>query len=507
MQSPKRTLSKSKLLAYRQCPRRLWLEIHRPSLREESAGTQANFDAGHQVGEIARRLYDPTGKGSLIDPWAEGFEAAFARTTALLAGSKPIFEAGFSAGGALAFADVMLPVRRANRRAWRMVEVKSSTSVKDYHLDDTAVQAFVAQSAGVVLAGVSLAHIDNTWVYPGREDYQGLLVEEDLTVSSNERHAEVVDWIAGAGAVAALPAEPVQLTGGHCKDPFPCGFIGYCSSTEPQADYPVSWLPRIQTRVLKDFIREGGVTDLRGVPDELLNDAQRRVKHHTVSGETYFDAAGAANDLAAHPRPAYFLDFETIQFAVPFWKGTRPFQQIPFQFSIHRLSRTGKLTHDAFLDISGADPSKAFAEALVVQCGARGPVFVYNAGFEGARIRELSERFPRLRTALLAINERLVDLLPIATKRYYHPDQQGSWSIKKVLPAIAPDLSYGALDGVQDGGMAMLVFREAIAVTTTVQRRAQIADQLLDYCKLDTFAMVRLWAFFTGRTDMPSLDS
>ncbi len=169
-----RNLSKSKLLAFRQCPKRLWLEIHQPALREDSPATQARFAVGHQVGDVARTLYDPAGKGQLIDAKTEGYDAAFARSWALLASANAIFEAGFSAGGALAFADVMLPARKGGKRVWRMIEVKSSTSVKDYHRDDAAVQAFVAREAGVPLASVSLAHIDSTWVYPGGEDYQGL---------------------------------------------------------------------------------------------------------------------------------------------------------------------------------------------------------------------------------------------------------------------------------------------------------------------------------------------
>lgn len=139
-----RTLSKSKLMAYRQCPKRLWLEVHRPDLREDSAATQASFAVGHQVGDIARRLYDPKGKGTLIDPQEEGFDAAFVRTQELLQSSHPIFEAAFRAEGVLSLADVMLPVEKAGQRGWRMVEVKSSTSVKDYHRDDVAVQSFVA---------------------------------------------------------------------------------------------------------------------------------------------------------------------------------------------------------------------------------------------------------------------------------------------------------------------------------------------------------------------------
>jgi hypothetical protein len=496
-----RNLSKSKLLAFRQCPKRLWLEIHHPERRQDSGGTQASFAVGHQVGDIAHRLYDPKGKGQLIDPQADGYAAALARTSALLGSSFPIFEAGFSAAGALAFADVMLPVRKAGKRAWRMIEVKSSTCVKDYHRDDTAVQAFVARSAGVPLASITLAHIDKDWIYPGREDYQGLLLENDLTVEAFGRESEVKTWIKEAHATAGMTAEPERGTGRQCGAPYECGFLDYCQSRERQAKYPVDWLPRIQTKALKMFIENDGITDLRKVPDELLNERQRRVKAHTLSGNVYFDGAGAAADLAAHKLPAYFLDFETIFFAVPVWKGTRPYQQLPFQFSMHRLSRTGKLDHQSFLDLSGKDPSKAFAESLIAACGERGPVFVYNAGFETTRIKELGERFPRLKRSLLAINERIVDLLRIAEQRYYHPSQQGSWSIKKVLPAVAPDLRYDALDGVQDGGMAMDAFVEAISPSTSSARKAQIERQLLEYCGLDTYAMVRIWAYFSGRTD------
>lgn len=183
------------------------------------------------------------------------------------------------------------------------------------------------------------------------------------------------------------------------------------------------------------------------VPVGLLNESHRRVQKCTLSGKPYFDRRGAMADLQAHKLPAYFIDFETIQFAVPIWKGTRPYQQIPFQFSVQRLSRNGTLVETQFLDLSGDDPSRPFAEALIKACGQRGPVFVYNAAFETRRIKELAQRFPDLSADLLAINERIIDLLPVARARYYHPSQQGSWSIKQVLPALVPNLSYDRLGG------------------------------------------------------------
>lgn len=491
-------LSKSKLLAFRQCERRLWLEIHRPTLRQDDSASVASFSTGHEVGELARRLYDPLGKGVLIDLETESFDAAFTRSHALLTTPQPIFEAGFASTGALSFADILLPVPKRGERRWRMVEVKSSTSVKDYHRDDVAIQSHVVRAAGVALDGVAIAHLDRTWVYPGGGDYQGLLVEEDLTQEAFERDAEVQGWVTGAHAITALKHEPEVSPGAQCDVPYRCGFAAHCRGNGTTIRYPVSWLPQIRSTALKQCIADGAA-DMRQVPDALLNDKQRRVKHHTLSGEPYFDAEGAARDLEPHRAPAYFIDFETISFAIPLWKGTSPYQAIPFQFSAHRLGRTGTLGHRAFLDLSGRDPSRAFAEALIAACGERGPVFVYNASFEVGRITELAARFPRLRTALLALVARIVDLLPVARERFYHPSQQGSWSIKHLLPAVAPELCYDNLDGVQDGGSAMQAYLEAIDANTTFARKQEIERQLLAYCHLDTLAMVKLWEFFAMR--------
>lgn len=497
-----RTLSKSKLLAYRQCHRRFWLEIHHPELADNSAATEMAFKTGNEVGELARKLYDPHAKAILIGSKEDGLEAAFTRTTEALSEPSPIFEAGFSGGGALAFADVMLPVRRAEKLAWRMVEVKSSTGVKDYYRDDVAVQAFVAKAAGIRLEKISIAHINREFVYEGNCDYHGILVEKDLTNEAFKRAGEVKKWVAEAHALASKPDEPSMQTGRHCSDPFECGFLTYCRGREPQAEHPASLLPRVQAKALKALIEDNRGIELKDIPDDLLNERQIRVKSHTLSDSTFFDAEGASSDLSSHRLPAFFLDFETIQFAVPIWKGTRPYQQIPFQFSIHLLSDNQAIEHLSFLDLSGEDPSKPFAESLIEKCGSKGPVFVYNAGFETARIKELAERFPRLRKPLLAINDRVVDLLKVAQQRYYHPSQQGSWSIKKVLPAIASDLRYDNLKGVQDGGMAMEAYAEALASSTTSDRKQEIHDQLHAYCRLDTYAMVRIWQFFSGRDDL-----
>ncbi|MEX2577553.1 MAG: DUF2779 domain-containing protein [Verrucomicrobiales bacterium] len=490
-------LSKSKIIAYRQCPKRLWLEVNRPELRDDS-GAQAVFAIGNEVGDVARQVYDENGNGVFLDLDEIGFAEIFARSDELLAaGQVPVFEAGFRGGGGLAFADVMLPDGTAAPPRWHMIEVKSSTSVKDYHRDDVAVQSCIASAAGIELASVALAHIDNTFVYPGNGDYRGLFHEEDLTEEALARREEAAVWIREAQIVAARREEPAIDTGSHCADPFDCPFLAYCNRGQVEVEYPLTSLPRFRA-VAREQWESEGVFDLRDLPDEALNDQQRRVKTVSVSGEAWFDREGAATDLAPHGFPAWFLDFETVSFPVPVWAGTRPYQQLPFQYSLHRVDASGALSHEAFLDLSGEDPEEAFARSLVDQCGDTGPVFVYNAPFERGVMRKLTDRIPQHAAGLEGIIDRLVDLLPVARNRYYHPDQHGSWSIKAVLPCLMPDLSYGELEGVADGEMASTAFREAIAPSTTEERRAEIERELLAYCHLDTLAMVRMWEEFRG---------
>lgn len=495
-----RQLSKSKLIAFRQCPKRLWLEIHRPELRDDS-GSQAVFRIGHEVGEVARKVYDPEGTGTVIDVGEIGYAEAFRRSAQTLkTGEGPIFEAGLSIDGALAFADVMVPVVSCGDLSWRMLEVKSTTGVKDYHRDDLAIQTHLATTMGVRIDSVGIAHIDNSFVYPGDGDYRGLFQEADLTEETRFRGFEVEEWIEGAQAMAALSAEPELAMGPQCSDPFDCPFAAHCGRDRVEAEYPLSSLPGLRQE-RRAMIEALGIADLREVPDLLLTATQQWVKEVTLSGETWFDAEGAASVLAPDGFPACFLDFETVSLPVPIWKGTRPYQQIPFQYSLHRVEKDGRLSHEAFLDLSGGDPSEALARSLVAQCGLDGPVYAYNAGFERRVIRELAERFPEFTAPLEAINDRLADLLPIAKAHFYHPSQHGSWSLKAILPAACPDLTYDSLDGVADGNMAGEAYREAIAKETTPERRQAIERELLAYCHLDTLAMVRLWEVFRSGSE------
>ena len=517
-----KTLSKSKLIAYRQCPKRLWLEVHQPELLADSAGTKATFATGHQVGAMAIRLYDTAGLGTELKRQELGTAGLLAKTQELLPQGRPIFEAGFTAVyegcGVLALADILLPGRGGKSRTWRMVEVKSAAKVKDYQRDDVAIQHYVVTQAGLKLSAVALAYVDSGWTYPGGGDYSGLLKEEDVTAQASARKAEVQSWIKDAHKVVARRKAPAVAMGQQCSEPFACGFSAHCTAQD-EAEHgvvaqPVHWLPRVQTKALKAHLANAAVRSMADVPDDLLNVIQLRVKKYSLNGKVFFDAKGAALALAPHKLPALFLDFESINFAVPQWAGTRPYQQVLFQFSLHRVLRSGRAVHSGFLDLSGDDPTLPFAKALIAACDGTGPIFVYNKSFEGGRIEALAGQAPRLAKALRAIKARLVDLLPITQAHYYHPAQQGSWSIKAVLPAVAPELTYSDLEGVQNGGGAQAAFVEATHPDTPAARRQALRTQLWRYCRLDTFAMVRLWQYLSGRKgfvnpvdDSPSLGS
>jgi hypothetical protein len=450
-----RNLSKSRIIAFRQCPKRLWLEVHHPERRDDSDSTKASFRVGNEVGDMARQIYDPEGVGVLLNAQRDGYNATLKRSVELLETSNPIFEAGFVANGAMAFSDVLLPVQVDGQKMWRMIEVKSSGGVKEYYREDAAIQTCIFRNAGVPLASICIAHVNTSWIYEGDGDYRGLLKENDISGEAFARDEEVKEWINNAHQTAEKTTEPEITTGRHCLSPFECGFLKFCRSKEPQAQHPVQWLPSIATKALKAYIDLHPALEMKDTPDGLLNELQIRVKTHTLSGQPYFDKEGAAKALKNHTFPAYFLDFESTQLAVPKWKGMRPYQQIVFQFSLHILDGSRNQTHKEFIDLSGEDPSLRFAEALIEACDISGPIFVYSVSFEGGRIQELANRLTDLAPALLAIKNRLVDLQPITKDNYYHPDQHGSWSIKDVLPVVAPDLSYYELDGVKDGTMAM----------------------------------------------------
>lgn len=483
-----RRLSKSKIMAGLQCRKRLWLEVHKPELAEISAATEQLFLGGHFVGAAAQGLH-PGG----IQIETEGDLAEALRQTRQLLLASPestLFEATFQHAGVLVRADIF----STKSGIRRLVEVKSATTLKDNYVPDAAVQHWVLKGAGFAPDTVELAHIDNSFVYSGGNDYQGLFRHCDLMEQVRGMEAEVEGWVEDFKRVLGGD-EPKIEVGSQCAQPYPCPFLSHCNPAASQTEYPVSILPR-GSRVAASLASEG-YNDLRGVPEGRLdNPTHERIRQATVTGQAELDPAAAAF-MRGHSYPRYFLDFETIQFAVPVWKGTRPYQQIPYQWSCHIEAAHGGIEHREYLDTTGEDPSRGLAESLIEAVGNTGPIFVYGA-FEGGQIRGLIDRFPDLACELEAVLGRLVDLIPRAREYYYHPGMKGSWSLKRVLPTIAPQLKYDALE-VQDGGMAGLAYLEAIHPETTIEKREAIRQALLEYCARDTEGLVLITRHFEGK--------
>ena len=487
MPDPRIFLSKSRITAFEQCPRRLWLEVNRRDLIQYDAARRAVFQTGHEVGAIAQQLC-PDG---ILIGHDDQLSLALQQTSEQLFSRdrRPLFEATFTYQDVLVRVDLLIP----EAEGWRICEVKSTGSVKSYHLADLATQVWVTVGAGLTVSHASLQHIDTQFRYTQTGDYHGLFVEADRTqeivAQVNTRHAVVE-----AAKATLRGPEPDIATGPHCATPFDCPFLAHCGCDDPPpTDYPVDLLPNQGGKRAAMELKAAGYSDLRDVPtDVTLQGRLQRILETTRSGVAYLDAAAIREELSGWAWPRYYFDFETVSFTVPRWLGTRPFENLPFQFSCHVEQSDGTVSHHDFLDLSGEDPSRACAEAILSTIGPVGAIVTYNASFERGCIRGLAQRHPDLAPRLHDIADRIVDLLPVVRDHYYHRDMQGSFSIKAVLPARLPELSYEALDGVADGRAAQDAYKEAVHEATSPERQAELRRQLLDYCALDTWAMVRL---------------
>jgi len=481
-------LSKSRIMAGRQCQRRLWLEVNRPELRVFASETRRRFAQGHRLNELVHRMLPD---GLLIDDGLP-LNSALKQTASALARDpeRLLFEATFSSHRVLVRADIFAKVADG----FQLTEVKSSTRVKPNHLVDCAIQTWVIDAAGYPVERTVLAHVDTGFVYPGDGDYRGLLRRVDVSERIADLLPEVAGWVDAGLGTLSLRHEPQIAVGPHCTTPYPCPFVAHCRP--PPAEYPVESLPG-GGRVVAELLAEG-VRDLRDIPPGRLHKPlHQRVYQATLRGTPYI-AEGLGETLRAMPFPRFYLDFESIQFAVPIWPGTRPYEQLPFQWSCHVEPRPGMLRHSEFLDTSGRPPLRACAEALLEALGNQGPIFTYSH-FEREVINRLAAHLPDLAPALRPLSDRLVDLLPLVRAHYYHPAMKGSYSIKSVLPTIAPHLAYEALGDVHDGVEAQLAYEALIDPSTPPARAAVLDAELREYCRLDTLAMVELVRFFAGR--------
>lgn len=478
-------LSKSKYVSGLQCLKRVYLAVHHPQwATPPDAGLQAILDMGNEIGDLARRRFPG---GVLVAAGHRQREAALAQTAELLDDPTvpAIFEGAFVHDGVLVRVDVLerVSARPGEAPSWRLIEVKSSTKIKDVHLDDLAIQSHVLLGAGLSLSSVCLMHMNTGYMYEqGEIDLAQLFRLQEVTETITARRSQVPEQLAVMKSVLLQSAPPAIEPGPHCRSPYECQFWNHCT-----ADKPARWIYHLpgSTRSLDQLV-EQGITLIDEIPEDTsLSLAQRRVKENTE-----WVSAKLATVLRSVEYPVHHVDFETVMLAVPRFAFTRPYQAIPVQWSNHIEQASGELMHHEFLHDAAGEPRKRWAEALIESLGEHGSICIYSS-YERAIMEQVGETFPEYRSAFKQIMKRLWDLFPVIRDHYYHPAFQGSFSIKSVLPAVVPSMGYDDLT-IREGGQAASEYYRMIFVETDWIEQAAIKEALLRYCARDTMAMVEL---------------
>lgn len=477
-------LSKSRFVAGVQCPKRLYWQVHERKLAAEpDAADLAVIEQGREVGLLTRQMF-PGG----VAVESRNGEQAIRTTRELIRNPEvpAIFEAALEYRNVFVRVDVL--ERRRDRR-WRLVEVKSSTDVRDHHLEDVAIQYRVATGVGLDLAACSLAHINRDYVYQGGSiEPQAFFKIVDLTRKAVKSQSEIVRQIGSEFRMLSKPVAPQIAPGQQCSRPIICEFFDQCNPQRPH-DH-ISLLPRIHASAV-EALGEMGVESILDIPHDFeLTDIQRRAAACVRTGEPWFspELRGVLDGLAY---PLYFADFESLNRAIPPFAGMRPYDHLPFQWSVHVQREPGaESEHHRFLATDSSDPRREFIGSLCAALGESGTIVVYSS-FESQRLSEIASWFPEFANPINAIQARLFDLLPVVREHVYHPAFAGSYSLKSVLPALVPRMSYDGMV-VADGQSAGLAWESLISGECTEAERQVKRRALLDYCSQDTLGMVRL---------------
>lgn len=498
----KRYLSKSKYTAFRQCQKNLWMKAYKPEEEVIDPSLQSRFESGNEVGDLAMGLFGPFEEVTSLDAEGKLDLGEMLRKTedCLARGVENICEASFSWDGNYCAVDIL----HRQGGGYAIYEVKSSSNslvepISDDELRhyawDIAYQKYVLIQCGVNVTGVYLVQLNKDYVRGKDLDIQMLFLKTEMTRLVDEEYPNVPANIARARKVLECHQEPAKPISMACRKPYPCAFWQYCSKHIPKPS--VFDLYRMSFEKALKYYNNSIVTFEDVQSCKLTARQQVQVVSH-LTGKGTVDKKSIRDFLDQNIRyPLYFLDFETMQDVIPQYEGTKPYQQIPFQYSLHWIEKPGgELKHTAFLAESGKDPRWALAEQLCHDIPLNACITAYNKGFECGRINELAEAFPALRYHLLNIRDNIVDFLdPFRAGYYYLPEMEGSFSIKKVLPALFPNdpqLDYSNLTGfVHNGGEAMTIFPKIKDMAPADQQKAR--QSLLDYCHLDTLAMVKIW--------------
>lgn len=479
-------LTKSRYIAGLQCTRRLWLLVHKP-LPYAQPAPGSPMAIGQEVGQKAHLLF-PGGVRIAEEPWQHA--EAVTRTTKLMNDAlvPAIFEAAFEYENIRIRVDVL---ERLANGAWGLREVKSSSGPKDHYLDDIALQTYVLRGAGVAISSTELLHVNTDYARgPGgiswTEFFMRLDVGEAIAARVVDLPARLPAMRDCLNAIGLPAAEP----GSHCGSPYICEFWDRCTSNKP-ADW-IGYFPRL-SKARATELTALGIESISAIPADFpLTSKQIIIRDATASGRPYV-ASELGRMLEAFGPPACYLDFEAMMPPIPLYEGTRPYQTIPFQWSLHTIDGDSVMNHTEFLADGVNDPRRQFAETLIEALACSDdPIIVYSA-YEQTRLKELAADYPDLSTALNTVISRLTDLLPVVRSAVYFPEFEFSNSIKSVAPALCPGFSYDDLIGIADGGAASAAFLQLASRRITdpgevLQSRAA----LLTYCKRDTLAMVEV---------------
>jgi len=480
-------LSKSTYMRGLKCHKSLYLNKHHKELRDElSDSLEAVFATGTYVGLLAQQLF-PGGVDASPESYFNFQQSVVDTQEYINNGVTEIYEAAFQFDKVLCAIDILVK----DEEGWKAYEVKSSVSVTETYLEDTTLQYYVITNAGIPLIDISVIHINNQYVKDGELDISQLFTTASVLQEVKNIQPLIPQIITDQKDTLKSESIPKIDIGLHCFNPYTCDFIGHCWKHIP--DYSVFDIAGLF--MTKKFgLYEMGILCLDQVPDDYpLNDNQRMQVDCELNQKSHIDKPKIKDFLSSLNYSLYFLDFETMATAVPVFDNTRPYQQFVFQYYLHiQDTQGGELIHKEYLaEADGTDPRIGFVKQLIDDCGTEGDIIVYNIGFERGKLNDLIEVFPQYEKELQAIVDRLVDLMiPFQKRWYYLPEMKGSYSIKKVLPALVPELSYSNLE-ISEGGTASNIFASMVSGTFEGDVE-KTRNNLLEYCKLDTYAMVKI---------------
>jgi predicted RecB family nuclease len=477
-------LSKSRFVAGCQCLRRLYWQVHEPELAAQpDAAADAIIQQRHEVGMLARTLFP----GGVEVDCSRGLADAIRTTRELIANPAvpAIFEGVFEYHNVLVKVDILH--RRRDGR-WRLIEVKSTSEANDHHLEDVAIQYRVVSRSGVDVASACLAHVNRNYVRGKSIDAKRFFRIRNVTRRIQRLQPKLTFQLRSEFSVLEMPQPPDVKPGKHCTAPVTCEFFERCNPPRPH-DH-IAFLPRFHSTAMEE-LEELGVELIRDIPDDFeLTEIQRRAAACVTSGSPWYSPE-LHDVLGGLTYPLYFADFETVNRAIPPFAGMRPYDHLPFQWSVHvQRQPSAEPQHYEFLATDASDPRREFISSLCNVSGDSGNIVVYSS-FELQRLSDLAAWLPEYAERINAIQSRLFDLLPVVREHTYHPAYAGSYSIKSVLPALVPEMSYEGME-VADGQAAGIAWESLIRGDLDQAEHEKITKALLDYCGQDTLALAAL---------------